>query len=153
MTVQEFREKVRPFLKLSIDGKDFLIKEVVKFRLDDGSFYIKCWLNDGYVFADDLNENMFILVKKVKTLFVQPFAKKLEFDAKKFIFLYSAHAIAEEIQGREIFKKRESEKFWDYKSEDNSYLSLGVVDQTKERADFYGWIIDTKLVEIHDNSL
>jgi len=33
MTVQEFREKVKAGKKLSVDGKDFLIKEVVKFKL------------------------------------------------------------------------------------------------------------------------
>ena len=46
MTVKEFREKVKPFLKLSVESKDFLIKEVVKFRFDDDSFYIKCWLSE-----------------------------------------------------------------------------------------------------------
>ena len=136
MTVQEFRKKVKPYAKLSIAGKDFLIKEVVKFRfdpvrnspptgpsgapsagmvsngVDDGSFYIKCFLSDNHVFADDLNENMFLLVKEVKTLFVQPFNEELDFDTKKFKFLYSAHAVAEKIYGEEIFKKGEGEKFW-----------------------------------------
>lgn len=102
MTVQEFRKKVKAGKKLSIEGKDFVIKQVVKFRFDDGTFYIKCWLSDGYVFADDLNENTFLLVKELKTLFVQPFGDKLEFNAKEFKFLYSAHAVAEEIQGGRI---------------------------------------------------
>lgn len=157
MTVKEFRAKVKPFCKLSVEGKDFLIKEVVKFRFDDGNFYIKCFLGDNYVFADDLNENMFVLVKEVKTLFVQPFAKELEFDAKKFNFLYTAHAVAEETIGEEAFKKGYGETFWDYKSEDNSYLSLGLKDEGEnehaERVDFYGRIIDNKSVEIHANSL
>ncbi|MCX6720393.1 MAG: DUF4178 domain-containing protein [Candidatus Staskawiczbacteria bacterium] len=153
MTVQEFREKIKPLIKLSIEGKDFLVKEVVKFRFDDGSFYIKCWISDDYVFADDLNENNFLLVKEVKTPFVAPFAQELEFDNKKFSFLYSAHAIAEEIQGEEIFKKGEGERFWDYRAEDNSYLSLGTEDKTGERADFYGKIIDVNLVEIHDSAI
>jgi hypothetical protein len=148
MTVEEFRKKVKPNIKLSVGGKDFLIKEVIKFRFDDGSFYIKCFLSDDYIFADDLNENMFLLVKEIKTLFVQPFAKELNFDAKKFNFLYSAHAVAEEIQGEEIFKKGDGEKFWDYKSDDNSYLSLGVKDRTSERLDFYGKIVDNDSVEL-----
>jgi len=38
-------------------------------------------------------------------LFCEPFPEKFEFDAKKFNFLYSAHAVAEEIQGEEIFEK------------------------------------------------
>ena len=140
-------------MKLSVEGKDFLIKEVVRFRFDDGSFYIKCWLSDDYVFADDLNENMFLLVKEIKTLFVQPFAKELEFDTKKFQFLYSAHAVAEEIEGEEVFKKGDGERFWDYKSEDNNYLSLGIKDEANTRSDFYGRIIDTSLVEIYDNKV
>jgi hypothetical protein len=151
MTVQEFRKKVRPGMHLSVEGKDFLIKEVIKFRFDDGNFYMKCFLSDGHVFADDLNENMFLLVKEVKTLFVQPFNQELEFDTKKFKFLYSAHAVAEEISGEEIFKKGEGESFWDYKSEDNSYLSLGVKDGGP-RLDFYGRIINNSLVEINDTS-
>jgi len=152
MTVEEFRAKVKPYLKLSIEGKDFLIKEVVKFRFDDGSFYIKCWLDDGYVFADDLNENMFILVKETKTLFVQPFAEELEFNNKKFNFLYSAHAVAEETSGEEICKKGAGEKFWDYKSKDDSYLSLGVGDHTSERLDFYGRIVDNNSVKVYGGS-
>ena len=153
MTVEEFRKKVKPFAKLSIGGKDFLIREVVKFRFDDGSFYFKCFLNDDYVFADDLNEGMFLLVREVKTLFVQPFGKELEFDAKKFRFIYSAHAVAEEIHGKEIFKKGIGESFWDYKSEGGNYLSLGLNDQTKKRMDFYGSVIDNSSVEINDNKL
>lgn len=128
-------------MKLSADGRDFIVKEVVKFRFDDGSFYIKCYLSDNYVFADDLNENMFLLVKEAKTDFEQPFPKELDFNGKKFMFLYNAHAVAEEIEGEEIFKKGDSEAFWDYKAEDGIYLSLGISDQTGERADFYGKIV------------
>jgi len=153
MTVKEFREKVRPFLKLSVEGREFLIKEVVKFRFDDSTFYMKCWLSDSYVFADDLNENMFILVKEIKTPFSQPFQEKLEYDGKEFDFLYTAHAVAEEIQGEQIFKKGESESFWDYKSKDNSYLSLGTNDATGDRQDFYGKIVENDSVDIHEVKL
>ena len=118
----------------------------IKFRFDDGSFYIKLFLNDGYVFADDLNENMFLLVKEIKTTFKLPFPNELTFQNKQFKFLYNAHAVAEEIQGEEIFKKGDSERFWDYKAKDNSYLSLGINDKTGGRLDFYGRIIDNKNV-------
>ena len=153
MTVKEFREKIKPFSKLSIEGKEFLVKEVVKFKLDDGSYYIKCWLSEDYVFADDLNENTFLLVKEIKTLFVQPFDDELEFDNNKFKYLYSAHAVAQEIQGEEVFKKGDGEKFWDYKAEDNSYLSLGIKDKTSEKMDFYGKIVDNNLVKVYDNKI
>src|SRR3989337_4443579 len=132
MEVTEFRSKIKPDIKLSANGKDFIVKEVVKFQFDDGSFYIKCFLSDDFVFADDLNENLFLLVKETKTPFQQPFPQELDFDGKKFKFLYTANAIAEEIQGEEIFKTGDSEKFWDYKADDGSYLSLGINDKTKE---------------------
>lgn len=148
MEVTEFRSKIKPNIKLSADGKNFSVKEVVKFRFDDGGFYIKCFLGDDYVFADDLNENMFLLIKETKTDFQQPFPQELEFDGKKFKFLYTAHAIAEEVQGEEIFKKGDSERFWDYKTEDNSYLSLGINDNTKEKLDFYGKIVDNDSVKL-----
>jgi len=149
MEVTEFRSKIKPDIKLSANGKDFIVKEVVKFQFDDGSFYIKCFLSDDFVFADDLNENLFLLVKETKTPFQQPFPQELDFDGKKFKFLYTANAIAEEIQGEEIFKKGDSEKFWDYKADDGSYLSLGINDKTKERLDFYGKIVtnDTVILE------
>lgn len=153
MTVGEFREKVKPNITLSIEDKDFLVREVVKFRFDDGTFYTKCFLNDGYVFADDLNENIFLLVKETKTLFIQPFGKELEFEAKKFKFLYTAHAIAEEIFGEEICKKGYGESFWDFKAEDNSYLSLGEKDGNGDRLDFYGRIIKNDLVLINDGRI
>ena len=149
MNVSEFRLKIKPNIKLSADGREFTVKEVVKFQFDDGSFYIKCFLSDDFVFADDLNENLFLLVKETKTPFQQPFPQELDFDGKKFKFLYTANAIAEEIQGEEIFKKGDSEKFWDYKADDGSYLSLGINDKTKERLDFYGKIVtnDTVILE------
>lgn len=146
MQVEEFRLKIKPRQNLSIDDKKFFVKEVVKFRFDDGSFYIKCFLSDDYVFADDLNENIFILVREVKTPFSQPFPENLKFQGKDFKFSYAAHAIAEEIWGEEIFKKGNSESFWDYKAEDKSYLSLGIIDQTKERLDFIGKIIENSSV-------
>ena len=69
MQVTEFRSKIKPNIRLSVDGKDFVVREVVKFRFDDGSFYIKCFLSDEYVFADDLNEDMFLLVKEAGGIF------------------------------------------------------------------------------------
>ncbi|MFA6421962.1 MAG: DUF4178 domain-containing protein [Candidatus Buchananbacteria bacterium] len=148
MEVIEFRSKIKPNMKLYADGRDFLVKEVVKFRLDDGSFYIKCFLNDNYVFADDLNENTFLLVEETKTPFQQPFPQELDFEGKKFEFLYTAHAVAEEVQGEEIFKKGDSEKFWDYKTDDNGYLSLGINDNTGEKLDFYGKIVRNNTVKL-----
>lgn len=148
MQVTEFRSKIKPNIRLSADGGDFTVREVVKFGFDDGSFYIKCFLSDGYVFADDLNENMFLLVKEIKTPFQQPFPSELDFEGKKFEFLYTAHATAEETRGEEIFKKGDSERFWDYKAEDNSYLSLGINDKTNERLDFYGKIVANDTVEL-----
>jgi len=149
MKVTEFRLKIKANIKLSADNREFIVKEVVKFRFDDGSFYIKCFLSDDYVFADDLNENTFLLVKEIKTPFLQPFPEKLDFDGKKFNFLYTAHAIAEEIQGEEIFKRGDSEKFWDFKAEDNSYLSLGIKDETNDRLDFYGKIVANDSVRLN----
>jgi hypothetical protein len=147
MDVAEFQSKIRPGIKLSIANSEYLVKEVVKFRFDDGSFYIKCFLNDGYVLADDLNENSFILVREVKTEFQLPFPKRINFDGKDFEFIYNAHAIAEEIGGEEIFKKGDAERFWDFKADDGSYLSLGINDQTNRRADDYGKIISVDEIE------
>lgn len=141
MDVLEFRSVVKPGLKLVLDGKELIVKEVIKFRFDDGSFYIKCFLSEDYVFADDLNENIFLLVKEIQTPFKEPFPQELDFNGKKFNFLYTAHAVAEETQGEEIFKKGDSERFWDYSAEDGSYLSLGINDNTGEKLDFYGKII------------
>lgn len=141
MDVPIFRSKIKPGINLIIDDKLYLVKEVVKFRFDDGNFYIKCFLAGGYVFADDLSENSFVLAKEAETDFKIPFPQKLIFDGKEFEFLYSAHAVAEEIDGQEIFKKGDAEKFWDYKSNDGSYLSLGINDGAGDREDYYGEII------------
>lgn len=144
MNVTEFRKKVKVGEKLYIEDREFIIEQVIKFRFDDGDFYIKCFLSDGYVFADDLEENIFLLVKEVKTKIEEPFPKKLSYDNKEFNFLYDAHAIAEEIWGKEYFKKGDSESFTDYKAKDDSYLSLGKLDKTGERLDFYGKIVKPK---------
>jgi len=148
MNVAEFRSKIKPNIKLLVDNQEFTVREVIKFRFDDGSFYIKCFLSDDFVFADDLNENMFLLVKETKTSFQLPFPEKLNFDNKEFTFLFNAHAVAEEIEGEAIFKKGDSEKFWDYKATDNSYLSLGINDNTNEKLDFYGKILNNNSVRL-----
>ena len=146
MEVAEFRSKINHNIKLSVDGRDFTVKETVKFRFDEGGFYIKCFLSDDYVFADDLNENTFLLVKEIKTSFQQPFPKKLDFDGKEFNFLYTAHAVAEEVRGEGIFKKGDGKRFWDYKAADGSYLSLGINDSANERLDFHGKIVANNTV-------
>lgn len=148
MDVKEFRTKIKTGQKIIIDGKKFDVEGVIKFRFDDGDFYIKCFLSDNYVFADDLEENMFLLVKELKTPFKHPFPKKLEFKGKKFDFLYTAHAVAEKIKGKTPFKENEAERFWDYQAADGGYLSLGSLDQTGERMDFYGKIIKPEQVEL-----
>ena len=142
MKVQESRENIRAGVKIVADGKEFEVKEVVKFRFDDGNFYVKCFMSDGFVLADDENENSFVLVKEIKNDFVLPFPKVLQHDGKEFEFLFEAHAVAEEIEGEEIFKKGDSETFWDYASSDRSYLGLGINGQSGERQDFYGKIVE-----------
>jgi hypothetical protein len=141
MNVSEFREKIKSNVTLQIGGKDYEVRQVIRFKFDDGIYYIKCFLNNGYVLADDLDENSFILVRETTTPFEPPFPKELEFLGTKFNFLYEAHAIAEETWGEEIFEKGKSERFWDYQSENGKYLSLGVIDSTNQRLDFYGEII------------
>jgi len=150
MNVEEFRSKIKADSRLIVDQKEFKVKEVVKFRFDDGSFYIKCFLNDEYVFADDINENSFILVKEVKTLFKPPFPDRIVFNGKKFNFLYRARATAEEIWGEEIFKKGDTEQFWDFKAADGSYLSLGSNERTNRRIDDYGNIVLSSNVTIKE---
>jgi hypothetical protein len=141
MNVKEFRSRIKPGINLSIEDREYVVEEVIKFRFDDGNFYIKCFLSGGYIFADDSEENLFILVKEVKTPFRRPFPDKLVFEGKKYRFSYTAHAVAEEIYGEEIFKKGESERFWDYKAADKSYLSLGIDDETSKRFDLCGKIV------------
>ncbi|KKQ46028.1 MAG: hypothetical protein US63_C0007G0005 [Candidatus Moranbacteria bacterium GW2011_GWC2_37_8] len=146
MNVEEFRKNIKIDSRIIADNREFAVEEIIKFRLDDGSFYMKCFLSDGFVLADDLGSNSFVLVREVDNNIQQPFPETLEYDGKQFNFLFDAHAVAEEVQGREIFKKGEGEKYWDYESEDGSYLSLGINDGSDERQDFYGKMI--KDVEI-----
>jgi hypothetical protein len=148
MDVKEFRSKIEAGVKLIVEGKEYKVKQVIKFRFDDGDFYIKCFLNNNYVFADDLDNDTFLLVRETRTSIQKPFPKRIVFKDKDFEFFYTAHAVAEEIQGKEIFKKGESETFWDYKTADDSYLSLGIIDSTKQRLDFYGKIIKKENIDI-----
>ncbi len=146
-SVNHFRENININSRLKIKDKEFGIKQIVKFRFDNGSYYTKLFLEGGYVLADDLEGNSFILVKEVKNgLKIKE--DKIDFNKKTFNFLYTAHATAEETDGEEIFKKGEGETFWDYNSKDNSYLSLGIIDKTKKRLDFLGEVIYSNSVQI-----
>ncbi len=138
MHVQEFRRKISAGATIIVDGKELDVLEVVLFRFKDKSFYIKCFLSDGYVLADDAHSDAFVLVREVTCDITEPFPKELTFDEKSFTFLFEAHAVAERISGEEIFKEGDSETFWYYESEDGSYLSLGIHDHSGERQDFYG---------------
>lgn len=148
MTISEFRSNLKPGIKLTVGGNEFAVREVVRFRFDDGSFYMKCFLDGGYVLADDSNENIFLLVREVKTSFKPPFPENIKYEGNTFKYSYTAHAKAEEIWGEEIFKKGESERFWDYKGENDAYLSLGVIDSRKERMDFAGKVFQCADVQI-----
>ena len=138
MRVQEFRKKITAGATIIVDDKELDVLEVVLFRFADKSFYIKCFLSDGYVLADDAQTNAFVLVREVTCDIAPPFPEELTYAGKEFTFLFDAHAVAERISGEPIFAEGDSETFWDYESEDGSYLSLGINDQSGERQDFYG---------------
>lgn len=150
MTVSEFCKIVKPNIKLVINNNEFIVKQIIKFRFSDGDFYIKCFLDNGYVLADDLNENMFVLVKEVETTFQLPFPKNLTYKNQEYTFLYEAEAIAEKIFGENIIELGYKEKFWDFKSENNNYLSLGIDEKTGVRMDFFGEIVSEKDLNIKD---
>lgn len=150
MNVTEFREKININSKLIIKNSEYKIRELIKFRYDDGSLYTKCYLENDFVFADDLNSNTFLLVKPVNQSLSFPYPKEFSFDGKQFKFLFEAHAVADEIYGEDIFfKKDEGEKFWDYQADDGSYLSLGISDVDQHKADFYGNIIKPEELKVH----
>ncbi|PIR44705.1 MAG: hypothetical protein COV10_03360 [Candidatus Vogelbacteria bacterium CG10_big_fil_rev_8_21_14_0_10_51_16] len=148
MNVTEFRSQVQPGATLYVGEQQFTIDQVVTFRMEDGSSYVKCFLNDDYIFADDLAQNIFYLVSKVDVPVTQPFPQKISFDGKEFDFLYDARATAEEVSGKEIYKKGQSEQFWDYQAGDDSYLSLGIEDATDGRWDCCGRIVQPEEVTL-----
>ncbi|MFH1767387.1 MAG: DUF4178 domain-containing protein [Patescibacteria group bacterium] len=138
MEIEKFRKTIKPGSKLIVEDKEFTVLEVIKYRFDDGGFYIKCSLSDDYVIAEDKEMNVYIIVKPVNANFTEPFPKKLKFDNKDFKFLYFAHTIAEEVWGEGRAKQGSGERFWDYMADDGSYLSLGISDESNEKVDFYG---------------
>jgi len=145
--VEHFRKEISINSKLKIKGKEHCIKEIVKFKFDDGNYYMKLFLDDGYVLADDLGGNSFILVKEVKTS-LSTEQKKINFKDKNLDFFYNAHATAEKTYGEQVFPEGDSESFWNYSSKDGAYLSLGIIDKTKRRLDFFGDIVYSKDIQI-----
>ncbi len=148
MNVKEFRKKIKSNSKIVIENKEFKIQQLVKFRLDNGDYYMKLFLIGGYVLADDLERNIFILVREIKTDFKEPFPERIIYSNEEFIFTYDAHATAEEVWGVGVFRVGDSEKFWDYETKDGKYLSLGMDDKTGERMDLVGKIVNIDDVEI-----
>ncbi len=146
MNIKKFRQKIWQADNIVINGKKYPLEGIIRFDFSDGNFYVKCFLGGGYVFADDESGDSFLLVKEVKTPFIPPFPERLEFEGKELKFIFEAHAVAREVKGKEIFKIGDAEKFWDYKAADGSYLSLGINDQTGQRLDFYGSIVETSRV-------
>lgn len=149
MTIEEFR-KIKPGTKLDIVGSEFIIREIIKFRLDDGNFYFKLFLNDDYIIADDEERGAFIFGKEIETPIDIPFPQKnIKFENKNFKFIFETGAVAEEIWGEEIFKKGYSEQFSDYEADDGSYLSLGYADDgSHRRLDLFGKVVRPDEVRI-----
>jgi len=136
LMILDFMQKTKVCLIIKNKEGELLL------QLRDEDLEIGKWvLNKGYVFADDLNENSFILVREVKTEFEFLFPEKINFGGKEFEFLYNARAVAEEIDGEEIFLKGDAESFWDYKASDGSYLSLDINEKTNKRMDDCGRIV------------
>jgi hypothetical protein len=148
MNVKQFREKIKFNSKVIVEGQEFKIQQLIKFRLGDDNYYVKLFFTNGYVLADDLEENMFILVKRIDTNFQQPFSKQVEYDNKKFKFTYRAQAVAEEVAGEGEFKIGSTERFWDYETSAGEYLSLGIDEKTEKRMDLTGKIVDNNDVTI-----
>ncbi|MFH1855062.1 MAG: hypothetical protein ABH810_01495 [bacterium] len=148
MEIEKFRKTIKPGLKLVVEDKELTVLEVIKYRFDDGGFYIKCSLSDDYVIAEDKEMNVYIIVNPVNANFTEPFSEKIKFDNKDFKFLYFAHTVAEEVWGEGRVKKGSGERFWDYMAEDGSYLSLGISDLSNKKVDFYGKTIASECVNI-----
>jgi len=142
--VKDFREKLDINSTLRIKGKDFKIEQIVKFRMDNGDFYMKLFLENGYVLADDLEEDIFIFVKEIDV----DIEKEVLFEGKKYEFSYKAATEAEEVIGKEIFAKGAKEVYCDY-THGNDYLSLGLVESTGERMDLAGEVLKGKDIEIN----
>lgn len=150
MNVTEFEKKININSIIVIKNKKYKIREIVKFRVDDGSSYTKCYLENDFILAGDSSVNSYLLMKPVDQNFSFPYARELIFDNKFFKFLFEAHAIAVEIFGEDtFFKVGEGEKFWDYSGPDGYYLSLGINDIDNHKADHYGLIIKSKDLKIH----
>jgi len=148
MTIENFRQKVAPNSEITVKNKKFTVREIIKFRLNDGSFYIKCFLNDDFIIAEDSDRNVFIFGREVVTSFRDTPPKTVSYEGKNYKFLFEAHGVAEEIWGEEIYKKGYSETFWDFEAKDGSYLSLGIADESKERLDLLGKVTALEEVEI-----
>lgn len=148
MQIENFREEVNLENRVLIDEREFEIMEIVRFQLNDGSVYTKLFLDDGYVLADDEEQDVFILVEHTKTEIEEPFSEVVEFDSKRYTFQYSASAVAIETEGDEIFPAGAKETFWDYEARDGSYLSLGIIEETGKRMDLCGRIVQKDEVEL-----
>jgi len=150
MNVSEFENKININSIILIKGQEYKIREIIKFRVDDGSSYLKCYLENDFILAADSSANNYFLMKPVSQNFPFPYADELVFDNKKFKFLFEAHAVAEEIFGEDtFFKVGEGEKFWDYSGPDGYYFSLGINDVDGHKADHYGIIIKPEELKIH----
>lgn len=148
MQIENFKEEVNLENRVLIDEREFEIMEIVRFELSDGSVCVKLFLDDGYVFIEDEQQDIFILMEHTKTEIEEPFPEIVDFDSKKYTFQYSSSAVAIEIEGDEIFPEGAKEKFWNYESRDGSYLSLGVIEETGKRMDLCGAIVEKDDVEL-----
>jgi hypothetical protein len=148
MNVKDFRKKIKPDSIIVIDGKEYKIETLIKFRFDDGSYYIKCYFSNGMVFAEDETENNYVFVEPVETEFGEPFPEKLNFQKKDYNFIYFAHAVAQVVSNDKHFKVGEGERFWDYQANDGSYLSLGINDLTGRKEDYCGKIVHPESVDL-----
>ncbi len=153
MTLEEFIAQATPGMKVKIEGKVYTIAQIVKWRmLRSGGHYHKYTLVDktgdsNYRLAEDPGSGQFILVHIFESN-IDEITPTVKVEDKEFAFGYSELCVAEKVSGKGQYKKGSMEVWWDYESQDGTYLSLGNNIKTGEREDLIGKRIDPAEIEI-----
>jgi hypothetical protein len=143
--------------RLLINGNTYRVLAKAKYTMGKGGAYVKAFLEGGYALVDFLEDNGTLLFVKNYGAILPDFPTPMEFtfQGEEYEQVNSDTQFLEEVYFGEKGQYEEHLQFIDYegKSNKNLFISMGLIEETGERADLAGEFVKVDDIEILMNCM
>jgi hypothetical protein len=134
-----------------IHGQPYHVLAKARYAMGKGGEYVKAFLNDDYALVDFLEDNgTLLLVKNYGAILPEfPTPEAFTFQSKEYVKVNSDKQILKEVYFGEKGQYEEELLFIDYegKKNKNLFISIGLVEDSGERADLAGEFVKIGEIE------